>query len=418
MQIDLVTFVKIFLLSLPIFVAMVGCVIVGLAWSNSIDSLGRRMHKRLLLFLLLLIGTWIGRFVYFSHPSFFAEFPSLHGIPTLCLPITMYAYIRLMVNGWAEKSAWRHYILPLILALLLAPFRQPEFVQSVTGMDGVLGMHRLHLAFSAVYCGLILALLLREYKEKRFYRGVYLMPVAWRWLLISIILVRFFNSIIFLRKGNNLLHEGLSFFVMSALPISLLLMLFLYHVVCRDFYFFYQSAEIGRKNRVQRMANGKENSMAYMESDSTDLAQSGNYIKLGIFDRLKTSGQANDKHRIQMNIRRKNSRKEAVGGLTCQKFERFFFKHKCYLDPDLSLTELARQLQTNRTYLSAFINREYGMNFSQYVNSCRLKELDYLKSLSRNKKKNIRQLVATVGFGTYEGYLKARKKVEGESGNE
>jgi AraC-like DNA-binding protein len=105
-------------------------------------------------------------------------------------------------------------------------------------------------------------------------------------------------------------------------------------------------------------------------------------------------------------------------GLSRKKFEQYFFKHKVYLDPTLTITGLAEQLATNRTYLSSFINKEYGMNFSRYVNSIRLKELDRLMSLPANEGVSIRKLAEKAGFGTYGGYLKARKIVLGKEENE
>lgn len=49
-----------------------------------------------------------------------------------------------------------------------------------------------------------------------------------------------------------------------------------------------------------------------------------------------------------------------------------FDDEKVYLAPKLSLTDLARKMGTNRTYLSQHINKMYGQTFYEFVNSYRI----------------------------------------------
>lgn len=64
--------------------------------------------------------------------------------------------------------------------------------------------------------------------------------------------------------------------------------------------------------------------------------------------------------------------------LSKERFEKYMQEDKPYLNPELKITDLTRELQTNRTYLSTFINRTYGMNFKAYINDCRLREMEAL----------------------------------------
>ena len=51
---------------------------------------------------------------------------------------------------------------------------------------------------------------------------------------------------------------------------------------------------------------------------------------------------------------------------------------------------MAKDLFSNRTYISAFINREYEMNFNRFINNYRLKEVEKITGGSCTKKaKNI-----------------------------
>ncbi|HNW51077.1 MAG TPA: helix-turn-helix domain-containing protein [Prolixibacteraceae bacterium] len=47
---------------------------------------------------------------------------------------------------------------------------------------------------------------------------------------------------------------------------------------------------------------------------------------------------------------------------------------KKFLDPGITLIDLAAQLNTNRTYLSNYINQQHGMNFNAWINWLRVQE--------------------------------------------
>ncbi|MDL2223951.1 hypothetical protein LJB92_01400 [Bacteroidales bacterium OttesenSCG-928-M06] len=99
--------------------------------------------------------------------------------------------------------------------------------------------------------------------------------------------------------------------------------------------------------------------------------------------------------------------------LTKVSFEKYLTTEKPYLNPELKITDMIGPLQTNRTYLSSFINKKYGMNFSRLINLYRLKEYDRLLNIY-SKEKDIdhqinHQLIIRAGFGSYQSYLRAKK---------
>lgn len=91
-----------------------------------------------------------------------------------------------------------------------------------------------------------------------------------------------------------------------------------------------------------------------------------------------------------------------------KQFERYLHECKPYLDPNLRITDLAAELDTNRSSLSGFINKEYGMNFCRLINRLRLQELDRLLQLPVNAKKTNMDLVLMAGFSSYRSYLRAK----------
>ena len=91
-------------------------------------------------------------------------------------------------------------------------------------------------------------------------------------------------------------------------------------------------------------------------------------------------------------------------------FESYFRKYKPFLNPHLTIADLLEPLQCNRTYLSNFVNRTYGMNFNNYLNSCRLNEIDRLLVAPGNRNKTPASLYTQAGFTSYRNYLSAKKK--------
>ena len=89
-------------------------------------------------------------------------------------------------------------------------------------------------------------------------------------------------------------------------------------------------------------------------------------------------------------------------------FEEYISRKKPYLNPMLKITDLCVDLHTNRTYLSAFINKGYGMNFRQYVNSLRLKDAAKLQLDNEYSNEEKEELIRSVGFGSMRSYLRAR----------
>lgn len=90
-----------------------------------------------------------------------------------------------------------------------------------------------------------------------------------------------------------------------------------------------------------------------------------------------------------------------------QRFERYIREKKPYLNPKLQISGMAADLHTNRSYLSAFINREYKMNFSRYVNRCRLQELEALRASPHRPSSNM-EMVLLSGFSDYRSYTRTK----------
>lgn len=96
-------------------------------------------------------------------------------------------------------------------------------------------------------------------------------------------------------------------------------------------------------------------------------------------------------------------------------FEKHIHEHRPYLNPELRITDLMSVLHTNRTYLSQFINREYGVNFSRYINRLRLHEMEKLHNNPSYSHLSEEELVSRAGFNNIRGYRRVRKTEEKEN---
>lgn len=90
-------------------------------------------------------------------------------------------------------------------------------------------------------------------------------------------------------------------------------------------------------------------------------------------------------------------------------FEAYFEKDKPYLNPDLKITDIASAFNTNRSYVSKFINEVYGITFNQYINNWRINEAKMLSSLEENQSKSIEEISGMAGFGSVRSYWRAMK---------
>lgn len=97
-----------------------------------------------------------------------------------------------------------------------------------------------------------------------------------------------------------------------------------------------------------------------------------------------------------------------------RKFEKYMHEHRPYLNPELRITDLIPALRTNRTHLSRFINREFGMNFSRYINMLRLQEMEALRNDRSCAHLSEEERACMAGFGSFRGYIRVKRMIDQE----
>ena len=89
---------------------------------------------------------------------------------------------------------------------------------------------------------------------------------------------------------------------------------------------------------------------------------------------------------------------------------------KIYLDANLLLKTLAEKCDTNRSYLSQFINERYKMNFNTFINMLRINEAKQILSDKTNDIP-LKELYIRLGFNSYSVFNEAFKKQVGVTPN-
>lgn len=92
------------------------------------------------------------------------------------------------------------------------------------------------------------------------------------------------------------------------------------------------------------------------------------------------------------------------------KFEKVFSEGHIYLDPMLNINELARELGTNRTYISNFLNQQIHTTFYEYVNQWRVRRA---KELLAESELSLEQIAQKAGFNSLSSFRRYFNKAIG-----
>lgn len=95
------------------------------------------------------------------------------------------------------------------------------------------------------------------------------------------------------------------------------------------------------------------------------------------------------------------------------KLEALMQKEQSYLNPDLSLFDLAKSLSTNVSFLSKVINQSFQLNFNDWVNKYRIEAFIELVKAGAHKTNTILSLAYDSGFNSKPTFNRAFKKITG-----
>jgi TolB-like protein/AraC-like DNA-binding protein/Flp pilus assembly protein TadD len=123
-----------------------------------------------------------------------------------------------------------------------------------------------------------------------------------------------------------------------------------------------------------------------------------------------------------LNYKRKKKYKQALLDTTevknySKELEQIMMDYKLYLNPDLSLKDLASYLELPGNYVSQLLNLGFQKNFSEYVNTFRVNEFKERVLLEENKGLTIMAVAYDSGFNSKTVFNTFFKKMEGVTPN-
>ncbi len=89
----------------------------------------------------------------------------------------------------------------------------------------------------------------------------------------------------------------------------------------------------------------------------------------------------------------------------------FISKEKPYLNPELSLQELADKIDVKRHHLSNVINQKHNKNFYEFINQYRIEEVKVLMSNPKNKNYKLISLAYDSGFNSKASFNRIFKQM-------
>lgn len=95
-----------------------------------------------------------------------------------------------------------------------------------------------------------------------------------------------------------------------------------------------------------------------------------------------------------------------------RRFEELMIAQRFFIRKDLKIDDLVKEIGSNRTYVSNYINRTYHCSFSEYTNNLRI---EYAKTLMSSSAKGTKlsQIAEEAGFANEQSFYRNFKKFTG-----
>lgn len=356
--------------SIPVVSAAISLIMILLDTTRSSNTVNRKIHYSMITVYCLIMLYWSGLVMHsIARDAFIAYLPVFFSSFSF-IPVFLYLITYIITEiGERKRFPAYHFIFPLCLTVTICmiAFIVPEQQQwaaiynneaSLTTIIDI--MFIFCILLSILYSSLSL-LRVKSYKRQvtDYSADIYRMSLDWLSFIILFRVVLQTLPIAGLILGIGLFNNLGGIWAFTALP-----PVFTHIVLCLNI--------LSENYVIIEPVTAKEKEMT----------ASGNYAQLG-------------RQRIEMYLENK----------------------KPYLNPEFKITDMAKDLLSNRTYISAFINREYGMNFNRFINNYRLKEVERLQSEAIQKKQKISsmEIVIHAGFSNYRSYFRAKNMMKNDA---
>lgn len=88
---------------------------------------------------------------------------------------------------------------------------------------------------------------------------------------------------------------------------------------------------------------------------------------------------------------------------------------RAFEDPELTLTQVARQLESNPSFISRVVNQGFGINFNDFVNQFRIEAVKEKLAAGEFRRQTLLGIAYDCGFNSKATFNRAFKKATGQS---
>lgn len=366
---------------LPVFSAASCILLVLFSLADSLTSEEKKLKLVTAGYFLATAIVWLSLFSYNFYPEIFLWFNIPLLLCFLLVPVLFYNIMELLTmhRGLYKLNLW-HYAAPVALSAVLMIWS--FFVPSRIQLEIVIGHGHyippgyeaytlffiskplLRLIYGIVYFVLTLRILQRYYKKASTPASLVRKPARWVVYLMALLLMTLVASLITATVPRGKVLESFLSLVAATAVVGQHL-LFTYHIIRRQYLMYVVHTPLSALSPVHLSV-----------TDGRAACQ-----------RRQHNGQP----------------------LTRRRLDTYFRNEKPYLNMDFKITDLVEYFDLNRSTISGFINKTYGVNFTRFVNRWRLDELDRLYHLPSNQDKNKSQLIQKAGFTNMKHYRRASK---------
>lgn len=330
--------------------------------------------------------SWFTALIYFYFPVIYVYINWLSMLAVLTIQVFYYGFIfEVTKEKEVEKFPGYHFILPVILSFfllvlsLMTPYQDQISIISSKGVYNgeprlfyylTYSKMMLRLLFSLVYTGLGFIRLInyrrfmRDYSSNEEKNSLKWIGIL---LLLSVLLLPVPLLEIFSVRDEIVVSP------FSIIPVLLLFFQYIYiclHFLKRD-HFIVDLTEVSNTSAIK-----------------SDYHKNTSYIFEGSPELLKKSILSRDL------------------------IDYYMKTEKPYLNPNYRITDMVEIFRVNRTYISSFINSEYGVNFSSFFNNYRMIEYTRLKVLPENSGLSKQTLIEAAGFNSLSSFKRIEKDLK------
>jgi AraC-like DNA-binding protein len=132
------------------------------------------------------------------------------------------------------------------------------------------------------------------------------------------------------------------------------------------------------------------------------------------FDTNRLSGSDEEPNHPEEPAKKTEKQNPAEVQTWCTKVEAIMQMEKLYLNPELTLSELAEKLQTHNSWISYVINTGFQKNFNDFVNAYRVADFQKKVNDPRLSHYTLLALAFECGFNSKSTFNRAVKKATGQ----